>query len=252
MVRSLGKASRAAFVGLVISLSFGGDGVAQDKKAAIKGKIQGGDTLLNQVLVEASDPSKHRYTFRIRSTSSGEQAKRPTAHLPKELCIAALKKEGAGAPRGAPVMMGVSGGRTSPVTVVVAEGQAIQFVNHDPFPHKLFDTSGGGLGPEEMKPGASRSWKPPKAGSYEIRDKLFPSVRSWIVVEPRTAQVAFPTLAGDYLMRDLEAGQYELVGYFMGKPTGKPLAIEVKAGKDEQEIKEPLSVGEKKADEKGK
>jgi hypothetical protein len=237
---------------LAALVSSGTHSTAEEKKLAIKGKIQGGETLLNPVWVEASSAEKHRYTFRTRSTSVGKRAQRQTAYLPKELCIAVLRTEGSAAARGTPAMVGVSGGRTTPVTLVVAEGQAVQFINYDPFSHKLYDTSQGGLGPEETKGGASRSWKPPKAGVYELRDQLFPSVRSWVVVEPRVVQTGYPSLGGDFLVSNLEPGKYDLQGFFMGKPVGKSLPIEVIVGAEEQQIHEPLVVAEAKKEDEGK
>ncbi len=243
--------------GLLGLLALGGGeraSAAADKKVAAKGHTKGGDLLLNPVWVDAAKPENHRYSmFRTRSTSVGEHAKRLTAYLPKELCIAALVKEGSGAPRGT-VVVGVSGGRTSPVMLVVAEGQTIQFVNHDPFPHKLYDVGkDAGLAQEETKAGSSRTWKPAKGGAIEIRDALFPSVRSWVVVEPKVVATGYPTLGGDFVVRDLEPGSYELVAYFAGARAGKSVELEVKAiGADEQEVKEPLVVAEAKKEDEGK
>jgi len=225
---------------------------AQARKFAIKGKVQGGETLLNPVWVEANDAKNHRYTFRARSSSAGKQ-QRPTAYLPRELCVAVLKKDGPAPGIGTPLTIGVSGGRTTPVTVVVPEGQPIQFINHDPFSHRLFDTGPGGLGPEETKAGGNRTWKPPKPGVYEIREQLTPSLRSWVVVEPRAVQFGHPRYNGEFVVRGLEPGLYDLQGFFMGKPVGKSLPIEVRTSGDEQELREPLIVSEpKKADEEAK
>lgn len=233
-------------VALLVGAGWPAIGGAQAKKVAIKGSVQGGDFLLNPVWVEANDPKNHRYSFRTRSTSAGKQ-QRPTAYLPKELCVAVLKKEGASEAVGTPLTIGVSGGRTTPVTVVVQEGRPVQFINHDPFPHKLYDVGSGGLGPEETRSGGNRTWKPPKPGVYEIRDQLAPSVRAWVVVEPRVVQFGHPRISGEYVVRDLEPGNYDLQGYFMGKPVGKSLSIEVRSTGDEQEIRDPLVVADEKS-----
>lgn len=225
-------------------------------KVAIKGKVTGGERLLNPVWQEATDAKNHRYTFRMRSTTVAENAKNPNAYLPKELCIAVLKADGGAAPKGKPEPIGISGGRTTPVTLVIPEGQNIQFVNHDPFAHKLYDVAkvAGGLGPEETKPAGSRTWKPPKAGVYEIRDLFFPSVRSWIVVEPKVVTYGFLDTKGEFLIADLDPGDYELQGFFSGKPVGKPLAVSVRPMPDVQQLPNPLVVAEgaksKQADEK--
>jgi hypothetical protein len=220
---------------------------AQSKptKVTLKGRVVGGDSLLNPVWNEAKEPGSHRYTFREPSTTVAESARRLTAYLPKELCVAVLKP-GPVPASGAPAPMHVSGGRTTPVTIVIPEGQKIQFINHDPFAHKLFDPGKGGLGPEEMPPNGQRAWQPPKAGVYELRDKSFPSVRSWIVVEPRVAAIGFPTLGGELTLRDLEPGSYELQAFFGGKAIGKALAIKIDEGPEIQQLREPLVVGEAK------
>jgi hypothetical protein len=204
--------------------------LAQAKKVALKGKVQGGETLLNPVWVEANDAKSHRYTFRTRSTSAGKQ-QRPTAYLPRELCVALLRREGAAESRGTPVTVGVS----------------------DPFSHRLLDVSSGGFGPEETKAGGNRSWKPPKPGVFELRDQLAPSLRSWVVVEPRTVASGYPKLNGEFVIRDLDPGAYDLQAYFMGKPVGKALQVDVKVGAEEQEVRDPLMVAEpKKSDGEGK
>jgi hypothetical protein len=215
-------------------------------KVTIKGRIAGGERLLNPVWQEATDPKSHRYTFRMRSTTVAEDAKNPSAYLPKELCVAVLKAEGGAAARGKPEPIGVSGGRTTPVTLVVPEGQNVQFVNYDPFPHKLYDAGkvAGGLAPEETKPAGTRTWKPPKAGAYEIRDLFFPSVRSWIVVEPKSVGYGFVDLKGELSIPNLEPGDYELQAFFGGKRVGKALAVSVRPTPDVQQLPNPLVVAE--------
>ncbi len=223
---------------------------AQDtEKVAAKGRVVGGKTLLNPVWNEAKDSKSHRYTFRAPSTTVGKQAKQLTAYLPKELAIVVLTTTGKASAIGKPIQIGVSGGRTTPVTTVVTEGQNIQFVNHDPFPHKLYDVGkvANGLGPEETKPSGQRIWKPPKEGVYEIRDEYFPSVRSWIVVEPRAVTMGSVNFKNEFIIGDLSPGQYELQGYFSGKPVGKPLKIELRGAPEVQTIRDPLVVGTPKS-----
>ena len=230
---------------------------AQDEppaKVSVKGTIKGGRTLLNPVWTEAADPKNHRYTFRKPSTTVSKSAKRLTAYLPKELCIVALSV-GKATPNPLPIPIHVSGGRTTPSTLVVAEGQNVQFVNDDPFPHKLYDADKkqGGLGAEETKPAGQRIWKPPAVGVYESRDDYFLSIRAWIVVEPRAAAIGRPmtTKPNEYLVPDLDPGLYDLQGYFMGKPVGKPLKIEVRPTPALQPIMQPLVVGNPKKKKKG-
>jgi hypothetical protein len=207
---------------------------------AVKGKVVGTVKLLNPVWNEAKDPKANRYTFREPSPTVRSDVRTLVGYTPKELCIAALGDKGA--PARAALKVTVAGGRTSPVTLVVAEGQQIQFENQDPFPHKLYDVGNKGFQAVELGAAKTRSWTPPGPGKYEIRDQLAPSIRSWIVVEPRTSGVGYPDRQGNFVI-DLEPGRYSLQGYFNGAAVGSPLQVNVKPGA-EQVVSQPLTVGE--------
>ena len=226
-----------------------------EPKVSIKGRIVGGNSLLNPVWSEAKDPKNHRYSFRVPSATVGPNAKKLTAYLPKELCIVALTTAAA-SPSSLPVQVHVSGGRTTPSTLVVAEGQNVQFVNDDPFPHKLYDAAKtkGGMAPEDTKPTGQRIWKPPAVGKYEIRDAYFPSVRTWIVVEPKAAGFGFPKVSNpkEFIIPDLLPGTYELQAYFKGEPVGKKLPMTVRPKVPLQPVPQALVVAEKKKDDKSK
>lgn len=233
----------AALATPVVGVVLDDSAEAQDAKVTLKGRLQGGQDLLNPVWNEAADPKNHRYSFRQRSPTVGDHAKKLTAYLPKELAIVAM---GAGAATTTtPRQIHVSGGRTSPVTVVIPEGQNVQFVNADPFPHKLYSPGDvkEGLGPEETKAQAQRVWKPPKAGVYEIRDEFFPSIRSWVVVEARAVASTYPNAKGEFTLPPLVPGEYELVAYFAGKPIGTPLKVDLKPGPETKEWPDPLVIG---------
>jgi hypothetical protein len=221
-------------------------------KVSVKGRVAGGQQLLNPVWNEAKDPKNHRYTFRMPSTTVSKNAKTLSAYLPKEVAIVALSADTAPA-KSTPFVVHVSGGRTSPVTIVVGEGQNVQFINDDPFPHKLYSLSkeAGTLGPEETKPSQQRTWQPPKAGVYEVRDAYFPSVRSWVVVEPRAAGVGAPTTKNEFVVSDLEPGAYELRAYFNGAAVGEPQRIELRPAPDVQQLPLPLKLAESKGDKSG-
>jgi hypothetical protein len=221
----------------------------------VKGKVSSTAKLLNPSWNEAKDPRSHRFTFREPSLTVRQDVRALTGFMPKELCVAALLVEGkAPAPKVA-LSVKIAGGRTSPVTLVVAEGQLIQFLNLDPFPHKLYDLGGKGLPPTETPaasiaqgaPQNSRNWTPPGPGKYEIRDQVTPSLRSWIVVEPRTVGVGYPDRKGDFEI-SLEPGKYKLRGYFNGEPVGADLDAVLAPVPADQLLKAPLQVGESVAD----
>ncbi len=213
----------------------------------VKGKTLGTAKLLNPVWNDAKDPNLHRFTFREPSATVRSDVRTLTAFLPKELCVAALVP-GDGKANRQPLHVVVAGGRTSPVTLVVAPGQQIQFDNQDPFPHKLYvvGADSKGFAPTETGTDKQRTWTPPGPGKYEIRDQLAPSVRSWIVVEPHLVNVGYPDRKGDFQI-DLDPGAYTLRGYFNGEPVGSELPITVAPVPVEQPLKLPLVVGEGEA-----
>jgi plastocyanin len=208
----------------------------------VKGKTVGSGKLLNPVWNEAKDPNLHRFTFREPSATVRSDVRTLTSFLPKELCIAALVP-GDGKALKLPYRVVVAGGRTSPVTLVVASGQQIQFENGDPFPHKLYVVGADAKGFAAVETGTakSRTWTPPGPGKYEIRDQLSPSVRSWVVVEPHVVNVGYPDRKGDFQI-DLDPGAYSLRGYLNGEPVGTELPITVAPVPVEQPLRAPLVV----------
>jgi len=207
-----------------------------------KGKVSGAEKLMNPVWNEAKDPASHRYTFREPSPTVRSDVYALTAFLPKELAVVVIGDKGV--PQKVPVSVSIAGGRTTPVTIVVPEGQAIQFENKDPFPHKLFDTGNKGLGAVETGPAKSRSWTPPGPGKYEIRDQLAPSIRSWVVVEPKAMSSVYPDRKGEFVL-ELDPGPYKLRGYFNGEPVGQELDIVITPFPTaDQPLKAPLVVGQ--------
>jgi hypothetical protein len=212
----------------------------------VKGRIVGGQKLLNPVWNEAKDPKSNRYTFREPSATVRPDTRILTGFLPKELCVAALGEKGT--PMKQALRMVVAGGRISPVTLVVAEGQQIQFENHDPFPHRLHEPTGkGGLQAGEMLPAKNRNWTPTGPGKWEVRDQTSPSVRAWVVVEPRVVAVGYPDRKGEFAI-ELEPGVYKLRGYFNGEPVGKEMDVTVKPAPAEQTLGPALTVAEGSAD----
>ncbi len=232
--------------GLLVALLLLPSGVLA---ATIKGKVGNTHDLLNPVWNEAKDPNAHRFTFREPSPSVPPEVRVLRGHLQKELCIVAMTEANA-EPLKKPIRVVIEGGRTSVVTLVVAPGQEILFENHDPSDRAIYEVSGkGGLSKAVVKPNDTRTWTPPGPGKYELRDELAPSLRSWIVVEPKAHKSLFPNRKGDFSI-DLEPGNYTLRTYFNGEPTGDAMPLEVKPAPPEQPLKEPLKAGADKKDDK--
>ncbi len=240
----VGKKSRFAFALALLLVP----GLAFGATVTVKGRLAGTQKLLNPVWNEAKDPQQHRYTFREPSVTTRLDVRTLTAALDKEVAIVAVTDAGGGTVKG--VTMQVKGGRIYPVTMVVTQGVAVQIENKDPFPHRLYDTGNKGLQVGETPANKARTWTPPGPGKYEIRDQASPSIRAWIVVEPKAAALAYPDRKGEFTI-DLDPGKYKLRAYHNGDMVGKELDLVVNPAPAEQQLKSPLIAGEEpKKDEK--
>ena len=208
--------------------------------ARVKGHLEGFRALQNPVWAEAKDPKNHGYSFREPVPTVRAEFRRPFPHIPKELCIAAIAV-GPQKPQ-PPVLIRVGGGRTTPVTIVVTPGTRLTFQNTDPFKHKLFGVGIKTFASSETGSGATRDWSVPEAGVFEIRDEAAPSLRMWIVAEPNVAQVAYPSMKGEFALNIQEPGDYVLQAYFAGKKVGAATPVTVAAA--DVELKLPIKVNE--------
>lgn len=217
----------------------------------VKGKIDGHMHLLNPVWTEARKPESHTYTFREPSPTVRPELRRLFPYIPKEICVALIANEAQQAGQTREVSIG--GGRTTPVTVVVAPQTRLKFKNTDPFEHRLYGVDVNDFGAAGTKPGGERIWTvPKKAGVYEIRDELVPSLRMWVVAEPNVAAVGYPQLDGSFSIDVSAPGEYRVQAYFAGKAVGSALAINVTNPAATLDLsRAPLIVGKPKQSTKG-
>ncbi len=239
--RAAGCAARVALPMLVCL------GSPDAEAASVRGKITGHQHLRNPVWFEAKSPDRHGYSFREPVTTVPAQLRRLTPDATKEICVVAF---GRAAGKPAPISVKVAGGRTDPVTMVVLPGTEIRFNNGDPFTHRLFGVELQTFPPAPMNKGASRRWTAKEAGTYEFRDELAPSIRSWIVAKPGVVAVAYPASDGDFEL-SLAAGDYELQAYFAGAPVGRSRAVKV-ARRPVNLTRKPLVVATKPRGGRGK
>jgi plastocyanin len=209
----------------------------------VKGRISGQEKLIADVYVEAARPDSHRFTWREPSPTVRAEFRALSANPSRDLCIAALSSGGAPATTHEPILVRINGGHTIPSTLVVSPGTRLSFDNHDPFPHRLFLTGNPSWGAETIEATRHREWSAPGgAGRYEFRDELFPSVRTYVVVDPQVVDIAYPGRDGSFGL-NLPAGDFVLKAYFGGKVVGRPVSV---AAKDRAtvDLRDPLNVGE--------
>lgn len=220
-IRSAPARWRSRLLGVCLALSPAWAGAAD-----VKGRVVGFEHLRNPVWVAAKDPNRHGYSFREPVTTVPAALRKLFPQVSKEVCIVALAAAGARGP-GKPVNVRVSGGRTTPVTLVIAPGTELRFRNADPFDHRLYGVGLSTFAAANTTKGGTRRWTPQEAGRYELRDELAPSLVMWVVAEPAAAAVAMPTMDGRFTLNIEEAGQYTLQAYFAGEAIGRPLPITV-------------------------
>jgi hypothetical protein len=207
----------------------------------VKGRIAGQEKLIPDVYVEAAKPDAHRFTWREPSPTVRAEFRQLSGNPSRDLCIAALGSNNA--PAHEPILVRVTGGHTIPTTIVVSPGTRLSFENRDPFPHRLYVVGNAVWKAENQETTRRREWSaPPGAGRFEFRDELFPSVRTYVVVEPQVIDIAYPGRDGAFGM-NLPGGDFVLKAYFGGKQVGRAVNIGTKE-RATLDLKEPLNVGE--------
>ncbi|MFW5740412.1 MAG: cupredoxin domain-containing protein [Myxococcota bacterium] len=207
--------------------------------ATVKGKVKGHNQLINPVWEEAARPGNNRYTWREPSPTVRSEFRRLFGLAPKELCIAGISSQKVEPPK-VPILVTVGGGRTTPVTIVVAPGTRIRFRNNDPFKHRLYAVDEKSLPPADMAMAAERDWTAPGVGTYELRDELAPSLRSWVIVKEGVASIGYPNRKGEFFLT-LEPGSYKLEFFFAGKTIGELKEVTV-GTRDVDLTRQPIKV----------
>ena len=239
-----GRAPRWAVV-TILSMTALAPSVAWAEK--ILGEVTGYEHLENPVWKEAKDPKNKGYSFREMVPTVPAKYRKLYPHIPKELCLAALAAEDQ--PPQPPTLIRVGGGRTTPVTIVVTPGTKLVFQNTDPFKHRLYIKDDSNFQPNDTERGGKREWTATKPGTYEIRDELAPSLRMWIVAEPKVAAISYPSMKGEFHLTVPAPGEYQVQAFFSGQKVGPSVPAPVD-GRDIK-LEKPIVVAEPDpADEK--
>lgn len=206
--------------------------------APVKGRVSGVEKLMNPVWNEAKEVSSRRFTFREPSPTVRADHRQLFAYAPKEVCIAAIGTAKP-PPTNRPTVVTVGGGRTTPVTIVVAPGTRLKFENRDPFPHRLYMVGESSFAAADQPAMASREWTAQAPGTYEIRDELAPSVRAWVVVEEGVYAFTHPGQNNVFEFSDLPAGSFTLKAFFSGEEVARS---EIQVGSGALDLREPMKL----------
>jgi hypothetical protein len=209
--------------------------------AQVRGKIAGAEKLVPDVYGEMAK-AEHRYTWREPSPTVKQEFRVLSANPSRDICIAATSTNGAG-PH-APIQITVTGGHTVFSTIAVSGQTKIVFVNHDPFNHRLYLVGDTAFKESDTSPGSTREWTAPGTGRYEFRDRLSPTLRVFVVVDPGVVDIVYPEHNGTFTFRNLPSGDYFVKAFFDGKQIGKP--VQAVATHGSVELREPLALEEAK------
>ncbi len=207
----------------------------------VRGKISGQDKLVPDVYAEAAKPEAKRWSWREPSPSVAAKFRTLSADPSRDVCIAAMRADDQGPLD--PLRMTVTGGRVMPTTIVVTPGTQLVFKNFDPFKHRIYVVGQKTMSPEDLEANRERKWAAPPPGRYEVRDELFPSVRTFIVVDKQVAAISYPGRDGAFGFT-LPAGEYYLKAFFGGKNVGKAVQHNVRERGGPSEIKDPLNLAD--------
>jgi hypothetical protein len=205
----------------------------------VKGRIVGQEKLVADQYTEAAKFDGHHFTWREPSPTVRPDFRALSGNPSRDLCIAALSTAGNQPPQ-QPILVKITGERTIPSTLVITPGTRLSFENRDPFPHRLYIVANSPWKAETIGPATRREWTAPaNAAFFEIRDELFPSVRSYVKVEPTVAAIAYPGRDNTFTL-DVPPGDYLLEAFFAGKQVGRSMQITVKD--KPLEMKDPFNV----------
>ncbi len=207
----------------------------------VRGRINGQEKLIPDVYAEAQKPDAHRWTWREPSPTVRPEFRVLSGNPLREICIAAIAQSQQPAHEPAHLIK-ITGGRTVPATIAVSNGTRLAFKNYDPFPHRLFIKDSQTWKAETINPNGQREFSlPAGGGKFEVRDELFPSLRSFIIVDQFVADIAYPGRDGAFEL-NLSQGEYVLKAYFNGRVVGTS-SITVR-DKGTLNLKDPFNLAE--------
>jgi hypothetical protein len=133
----------------------------------------------------------------------------PSVALDSDVGIAVVK-DGAPAPKPSdPVEANLRAGGLEKKVIVIRPGTTVKFRSVDPFDHELYVQNTDWFPPEKQARGAFRMIEFAKEGIFEVRCRLMPHLRAWVVVTSATF-VLSADAGGSFSLDGLEPGKYTL------------------------------------------
>lgn len=126
-----------------------------------------------------------------------------------------------------PLILDQKGKTFVPTVLPILVGSTVQFPNSDPFFHNVFSLSlGNSFDLGHYPRGKSKSVTFKKVGVVSVYCNIHPSMKGYILVlqNPYFAKVG---KEGRFTLKDLPAGDYELVVWHPVKETTRPISIGV-------------------------
>ncbi len=236
MIRHLPSIQRSTLLAFAILVATGAAFAGP-----VRGRINGQEKLVPDVYAEAAKPDAHRYTWREPSPTVKPEFRVLSGNPLREICVAAISQQQQPAHEPAHLIK-ITGGRTVPATIAISNGTRLAFKNFDPFPHRLYIKDSQTWRAETINPNMQREFSlPAGGGKFEVRDELFPSLRSFILVDQFVADIAYPGRDGAFEL-NLSSGEYVLKAFFNGRLVGTS-AVTVK-DKGPFTMKDPFNLAE--------
>lgn len=185
--------------------------------AEIRGTLQG----IENLQPTPPPPVQGRRAFYWEEPNGAIDVRRP--HAVTDMDIAVILTGDQVAEARQPVSLPVIGGRCRPGTVVVTPNTVLRLQNQDWMAHEFFATAPGhtepirSFGPEMTAPRSERQVQIPQPGTYEIRDRLQPAFRCWVVVGPGQGRAITPAPDGTFRFASVTDGNYTLNVYYEGR-----------------------------------
>jgi len=203
--------------------------------AEVRGNLQGIDSLRPTEIPAPTSGARRLFYWQV--PNGAIDVRRP--HITPERDIALIMTGPSIQEANLPVRLPVSGGRCQPNTTVVGVNNSLRIDNSDWIAHEFYAVRPGQEEPipnfaaELTATRSQRQAQIAEAGTYELRDRLAPMFRCWIVVGPGQGRVITPNTDGEYKFPDqpMGDGAYTIRAYFEGKQLGTDASVQVTGGR---------------------